>query len=84
MVDHPAKFGGVMKDILAKSGRSVKKIVGLLSLQQALQILTSNRSSQQPKHSSAAHTTHHGLHAVHSQTSLHPRHSSKSALSTSQ
>ncbi|KAG9194625.1 succinyl-CoA synthetase alpha subunit [Alternaria panax] len=25
MVDHPAKFGGVMKDILAKSGRSVKK-----------------------------------------------------------
>lgn len=27
MVDHPAKFGGVMKDILAKSGRSVKKIV---------------------------------------------------------
>lgn len=29
MVDHPAKFGGVMKDILAKSGRSVKKIVSL-------------------------------------------------------
>ena len=27
MVDHPAKFGGVMKDILAKSGRNVKKIV---------------------------------------------------------
>ncbi|KAF1927919.1 succinyl-CoA ligase subunit alpha [Didymella exigua CBS 183.55] len=26
MVDHPAKFGGVMKDILAKSGRNVKKI----------------------------------------------------------
>ncbi|KAF1937204.1 succinyl-CoA synthetase-like protein [Clathrospora elynae] len=26
MVDHPAKFGGVMKNILAKSGRSVKKI----------------------------------------------------------
>lgn len=27
MVDHPAKFGGVMKDLLGKSGRSVKKIV---------------------------------------------------------
>lgn len=27
MVDHPAKFGTVMKDILAKSGRSVRKIV---------------------------------------------------------
>ncbi|KAL1605625.1 hypothetical protein SLS59_003427 [Nothophoma quercina] len=26
MVDHPAKFGGVMKNILAKSGRNVKKI----------------------------------------------------------
>ncbi|KAF9694458.1 hypothetical protein EKO04_007504 [Ascochyta lentis] len=26
MVDHPAKFGGVMKDILSKSGRNVKKI----------------------------------------------------------
>ncbi|KAI4934326.1 hypothetical protein J4E85_002182 [Alternaria conjuncta] len=26
MVDHPAKFGGVMKDILAKSGRNVRKI----------------------------------------------------------
>lgn len=27
MVDHPTKFGGAMKDILAKSGRNVKKIV---------------------------------------------------------
>jgi succinyl-CoA synthetase alpha subunit len=26
MVDHPARFGSVMKDILAKSGRNVKKI----------------------------------------------------------
>ncbi|KAF2273567.1 uncharacterized protein EI97DRAFT_435989 [Westerdykella ornata] len=26
MVDHPAKFGGVMKEILAKSGRNVRKI----------------------------------------------------------
>jgi succinyl-CoA synthetase alpha subunit len=27
MVDHPAKFGGVMKEIFAKSGRNVRKIV---------------------------------------------------------
>lgn len=27
MVDHPAKLGGVMKEILAKSGRNVDKIV---------------------------------------------------------
>lgn len=27
IVDHPAKLGNVMKDILAKSGRNVKKIV---------------------------------------------------------
>lgn len=27
MVDHPAKLGGVMKEILAKSGRSAKSIV---------------------------------------------------------
>ena len=32
MVDHPAKFGGVMKEILAKSGRNVKKIVGFQPL----------------------------------------------------
>jgi succinyl-CoA synthetase alpha subunit len=30
MVDHPAKFGVVMKEILAKSGRNVRKIVSLL------------------------------------------------------
>lgn len=27
MVDHPEKFGGVMKELLAKSGRNVQKIV---------------------------------------------------------
>lgn len=27
MVDHPAKFGNVMKDILSKSGRNVQRIV---------------------------------------------------------
>lgn len=32
MVDHPAKFGGVMKNLLAKSGRNVKKIVCRSSL----------------------------------------------------
>lgn len=31
MVDHPAKFGGVMKDMLANSGRNVSKIVRLAS-----------------------------------------------------
>ncbi|KAF1846626.1 succinyl-CoA ligase subunit alpha [Cucurbitaria berberidis CBS 394.84] len=34
MVDHPAKFGGVMKDLLAKSGRNVKKIASLPQAQQ--------------------------------------------------
>lgn len=29
MVDHPAKFGGVVKDLLAGPGRSIKKNVGL-------------------------------------------------------
>jgi succinyl-CoA synthetase alpha subunit len=32
MVDHPAKFGGVMKAILSKSGRSIKRIVSLSSI----------------------------------------------------
>lgn len=27
IVDHPAKLGGVMKDILQQSGRNVRKIV---------------------------------------------------------
>lgn len=30
MVDHPAKFGGVMKNILAQSGRNVREFVCLL------------------------------------------------------
>jgi succinyl-CoA synthetase alpha subunit len=29
MVDHPARFGGVMKEILSQSGRNVKKIVSI-------------------------------------------------------
>lgn len=36
MVDHPAKFGGVMKDILAKFGRNVNKIVSLIRIQNLL------------------------------------------------
>lgn len=40
MVDHPAKFGGVMKDILAKSGRNVREIVSSLSPVDKSQILT--------------------------------------------
>lgn len=50
MVDHPAKFGGVMKNILAKSGRNVRKIVGLY-LQtniRTLLVLTPPRNNQQP------------------------------------
>lgn len=50
MVDHPAKFGGVMKDILAKSGRNVKQIVShrIVKLMRPV-LLTMNRSSQQLK-----------------------------------
>jgi hypothetical protein len=40
MVDHPAKFGGVMKDILAKSGRNVRKIVSSCFSCQYISILT--------------------------------------------
>jgi succinyl-CoA synthetase alpha subunit len=36
MVDHPAKFGGVMKDILAKTGRNMKDVSILNSLPHAL------------------------------------------------
>jgi succinyl-CoA synthetase alpha subunit len=45
MVDHPAKFGGVMKEILAKSGRSVKKIVSLASKENCLLLTTSQEQS---------------------------------------
>jgi succinyl-CoA synthetase alpha subunit len=41
MVDHPAKFGSVMKDILAKAGRNVKKIVSLPPLVSMCPILAS-------------------------------------------
>lgn len=50
MVDHPAKFGGVMKDILAKSGRNVKQIVSHKNIKLMRPVLlTMNRSSQQLK-----------------------------------
>jgi succinyl-CoA synthetase alpha subunit len=47
MVDHPAKFGGVMKEILSESGRNVKKIVSL-SREFQLRILTGQRNNQRP------------------------------------
>lgn len=49
MVDHPAKFGSVMKEILTKSGRNVKKIVGVLTW------ISSLRVSNGPQKQSAAH-----------------------------
>ncbi|EAT83662.2 hypothetical protein SNOG_08494 [Parastagonospora nodorum SN15] len=36
MVDHPAKFGGVMKEILAQSGRNVKNILSADQLSEEL------------------------------------------------
>jgi succinyl-CoA synthetase alpha subunit len=56
MVDHPAKFGGVMKDILAKSGRSVKKIVSLASKKNNGYCSQPRRSNQQLRR--VADTTH--------------------------
>jgi hypothetical protein len=40
MVDHPAKFGSVMKEILAKSGRSVDRIVSCTSFPSKITKLT--------------------------------------------
>jgi succinyl-CoA synthetase alpha subunit len=68
MVDHPAKFGGVMKEILAKSGRNVKTVVSLLGRIRPC-ILTINRSNQQPN--SAVHTTHIALYGGPSHNLLH-------------
>jgi succinyl-CoA synthetase alpha subunit len=88
MVDHPAKFGGVMKEILAKSGRDVGKLVRLslpFTHFQRESLLTQNRSTPQPTHNnSAEHTTRRASHAVLSSPPTHhaPRHS-KPAPSTS-
>ena len=68
MVDHPAKFGSVMRDILAKSGRSVNRIVRSNAFPRQITKceLTSSRSNQQLKSNNAVHTTHHASHAVRS------------------
>jgi hypothetical protein len=71
MVDHPAKFGVVMKDILSKSGRSVKQIVNNTSFfylnHTYYQELISPRNIQQHKPNNGAHTTQpHALHALSS------------------
>lgn len=50
MVDHPAKFGGVMKNILAKSGRNVKKIVSSGTDDFIDTTNHGDRSNQQLKH----------------------------------
>lgn len=57
MVDHPAKFGGVMKDILSKSGRNVGKIVSNKADCGAGSVLTDRRRSRQQTHSNVVRTT---------------------------
>jgi succinyl-CoA synthetase alpha subunit len=82
MVDHPAKFGGVMKDILAKSGRNVSKTVRSLSPMDKTQTLTLDRSNRHSN--SVAHTTLQASHAglLHRPRPIRP--SSRDALSTLQ
>jgi len=65
MVDHPAKFGGVMKEILAQSGRNVKKIVSISMSCLDWETLTMCRSNQQQMHSNADRTIHLEHHAGH-------------------
>ncbi|CAO2654867.1 Nn.00g116000.m01.CDS01 [Neocucurbitaria sp. VM-36] len=48
MVDHPAKFGGVMKDILTKSGRNVRKIEQSATQAQQRRSYHTSRSSRRP------------------------------------
>jgi succinyl-CoA synthetase alpha subunit len=75
MVDHPAKFGGVMKEILSQSGRNVKKIVSF-ERHVNLQTLTVHRNNLLQMPNNAARTTHHesrsDLH--HLPSLLHPLH----------
>jgi succinyl-CoA synthetase alpha subunit len=82
MVDHPAKFGGVMKDILAKPGRNVSKPVRSLSPMDKTRTLTIDRSNWYPN--SVAHTTLHASHAGLSHLPRRLRLSDRDALSTSQ
>ncbi|PSN61864.1 hypothetical protein BS50DRAFT_613467 [Corynespora cassiicola Philippines] len=49
MVDHPAKFGGVMKDILAQSGRNVRKIEKSAAQAQQRRSYHTSRFPSRPK-----------------------------------
>jgi succinyl-CoA synthetase alpha subunit len=80
MVDHPAKFGGVMKSILAESGGSIKKTVSSSPIANVALLIESS-SQQVSTHSNGAHTIHHLDQPSHAHL-VHP--SSKHDLSTSQ
>ncbi|KAF2129304.1 succinyl-CoA ligase-like protein subunit alpha [Dothidotthia symphoricarpi CBS 119687] len=72
MVDHPAKFGGVMKSILAKSGRDVRKIEQSAAQAQQRRSYHTSRSSHRPLASSAVSTPFQqkrGLHLTPDQSS---------------
>jgi succinyl-CoA synthetase alpha subunit len=60
MVDHPAKFGGVIKEILSQSGRNVKKIVSRRMLHQKKPVLTRARSNQRRMHNNDVHIALYG------------------------
>ncbi|EKG12077.1 CoA-binding protein [Macrophomina phaseolina MS6] len=49
MVDHPAKFGEVMKDLLAESGRNVQKIVRKSNKKGSKTVLKTPRSNHPPR-----------------------------------
>jgi succinyl-CoA synthetase alpha subunit len=55
IVDHPAKFGGAMKEILAKSGGNTRKTVSSVSPMDETQTLSLDRSNQ--RFNSVAPTT---------------------------
>src|SRR4051812_37291991 len=57
MVDHPAKFGAVMKALLAEPGRSIKKIVGFRTVMFRWWILIMFRGNLQLKPSNDVRTT---------------------------
>ncbi|EFQ86872.1 hypothetical protein PTT_17669 [Pyrenophora teres f. teres 0-1] len=63
MVDHPAKFGGVMKDILAKSGRNVSKIEQ--SAAQQRRLYHTSRFLHRPRIPVTGPTQFHQKHSLH-------------------
>ena len=49
MVDHPEKFGGVLKSLLSQAGKDVNKIVSLILMQQRdILICTATICSAEP------------------------------------